>query len=94
MPTKDQILRNAVIAKRGRHCMYCGRGPLYKRALHVDHILARSVGGTDDLCNLAVTCKACNMRKGAKDASQYVRDRLTEVELELSILQALRDRFC
>lgn len=94
MPTKQQILRSTVIAKRGRHCMYCGKGPLYKRALHIDHIVPRSLGGKDDVCNLIVSCAMCNMRKGAKDAERFVRDRIPQVELELAILTALRDRFC
>ena len=94
MPTKMQLLRADVIAKRGRHCMYCGKGPLYKRALHVDHIVPRSLGGRDELCNLIVSCSMCNMRKGSKDAAKFVHDRIPQVELELAILTALRDRFC
>lgn len=93
MPTKQQILRNTVIAKRGRLCMYCGKGPLYKRALHLDHIVPRIKGGKDEVPNLIVSCAMCNMRKGSKDAAKFVRDRIPQVEMELAILTALRDRF-
>jgi 5-methylcytosine-specific restriction endonuclease McrA len=93
MPTQRQILRAAVVDKRGRHCMYCGKGPLHKRALHLDHIVPTSLGGKDELGNLIVSCAMCNMRKGKKDAAKFVLDRIPQVTLELSILTALRDRF-
>ena len=93
MPTPRQILRAAVIAKRGRTCMYCGKGPLYKKALHLDHIVPRALGGKDEVQNLIVSCRLCNQRKGKKEAAKFVLDRIPQVEFELAILTALRDRF-
>lgn len=37
-------------------------GPL---AGHVDHIIPRSQGGTDDPANLRAACEPCNLRRGA-----------------------------
>ena len=36
-----------------------------KRATHVDHILPRARGGTDDVNNLQALCHACHSRKTA-----------------------------
>ena len=36
------------------------------RPLHVDHIVARANGGSNDESNLQALCDKCNLRKGAK----------------------------
>ncbi len=33
-------------------------------SFHVEHIVARQHGGTDDLANLALACGQCNLHKG------------------------------
>src|SRR5213596_3335546 len=47
-------------------CEYChlhqDDSPL--AALHVEHIVPKSHGGTDDLDNLALACIDCNLHKG------------------------------
>ncbi len=47
-------------------CEYChlhqDDSPL--AALHVEHIIPRIHGGTDDLDNLALACVDCNLHKG------------------------------
>ena len=47
-------------------CEYCrlhqDDSPL--AALHVEHIISKSHGGTDDLDNLALACIDCNLHKG------------------------------
>ena len=55
----------ALIAATGGSCALCGRF-LPRRispAIHVDHIVPRSQGGTDDLDNLQAVHAACNVRK-------------------------------
>ena len=37
-------------------------------ALHIEHILPRKHGGTDDLDNLALACIDCNLHKGSNVA--------------------------
>lgn len=37
-------------------------------ALHVEHILPKKHGGTDDLDNLALACIDCNLHKGSNVA--------------------------
>jgi hypothetical protein len=54
-------VRAAVIERDGDACFYCGeRGA----PLHIDHVLATSRGGTDQMDNLVVACAACNVSKG------------------------------
>lgn len=38
-------------------------------ATHVDHVLPRSRGGTDDLRNLRAACRRCNLRRGNRSTS-------------------------
>lgn len=37
---------------------------MFNGPLHVEHIVPRSRGGTDDLANLALSCSARNLAKG------------------------------
>ena len=57
----------ALVRKRaGYSCEYCGLheddSPL--AALHVEHIIPKCHGGTDDPANLALACIDCNLHKG------------------------------
>ena len=46
--------------------MHQDQSPL--AALHVEHILPRKHGGSDDLDNLALACIDCNLHKGSNVA--------------------------
>lgn len=55
----------AFLAQRDGHlCMLCRR-PLDYRTdpFHIDHIVPRSRGGSDDRANLCLSCPSCNLRK-------------------------------
>jgi hypothetical protein len=54
-------LRKIVKARDEAICHYCGA---YTPDGHVDHILALSRGGSDDLSNLVWSCPTCNIKKG------------------------------
>jgi len=56
-------IRFEALKRDGFTCQYCGRKPP-EVTLHVDHIVARVDGGTDDLGNLVTSCAACNLGKG------------------------------
>jgi hypothetical protein len=62
--------RSQVCNRAGFRCEYCGlhqdQSPL--AALHVEHILPRKHGGSDDLDNLALACIDCNLHKGSNVA--------------------------
>jgi 5-methylcytosine-specific restriction protein A len=50
---------SAYVLARDHWCVQCN----YQRATQVDHIVARSKGGTDDLSNLRGLCATCHSRK-------------------------------
>lgn len=43
-------------------CVFCGRGK-GETKLHIDHIIPKSKGGTDDIENLQTLCSECNLSK-------------------------------
>ena len=58
--------RELVRARAGRRCEYCHMPDfaLDPADFHVEHILARQHGGTDEPGNLAWACAFCNLYKG------------------------------
>lgn len=59
--TQWRRIRQTVINRDGC-CQLCGT----EDNLSVDHIVPRSLGGTDNLDNLEVLCSSCNSRKGGR----------------------------
>lgn len=61
----DAATRRLVRERAGERCEYCR---LHQRdselSHHIEHVLARQHGGTDDADNLALACHRCNLRKG------------------------------
>lgn len=53
-----------------RHCELCGNDGEIK-ALEVDHIIPRNMGGTDDLSNLQALCYSCNAMKRDRDDTDF-----------------------
>ena len=61
-----------ILHRDGFACRYCGaRAP--EARLHVDHVLARALGGTNDPSNLATACELCNQGK-SDSPFQPIRD--------------------
>lgn len=52
------LTRNAVFARDGHRCQYCGAG-----AECLDHVIPRSKGGVHTWENVVACCRACNARK-------------------------------
>ena len=61
--TEWERVRQQVLARDGYLCTVPNCGAT---ATHVDHIIPKSVGGTDSLDNLAAMCAPHNLKKGAK----------------------------
>lgn len=62
----DATTRSLVRSRAGECCEYCGRRQSDAPALrfHVEHIMPRQHGGSDDPNNLALACGHCNSHKG------------------------------
>ena len=57
-------LRYSILQRDGFRCQTCGRSPaVHGVVLHVDHIMPRSKGGTNDPANLRALCAECNWGK-------------------------------
>jgi hypothetical protein len=54
----------AVAERAGHRCEYC-RAPetIFNLVFEVEHLVPTSRGGSDDLANLALACRACNLHK-------------------------------
>ncbi|MFH8119917.1 MAG: HNH endonuclease [Candidatus Aenigmatarchaeota archaeon] len=55
-------LRQEVFKRDGYKCVECG-ATKETTTLHVDHIIPKSEGGTDELDNLQTLCEKCNLAK-------------------------------
>ena len=62
---KKQRLR--VLSRDGYTCAYCG-----EVATEVDHVIPRKAGGGHEMDNLVASCRACNIRKGARSAGLFL----------------------
>jgi hypothetical protein len=52
----------AVAMRAAHRCEYC-REAVFNFPFEVEHVAPRSAGGSDDESNLALACRACNLRK-------------------------------
>ena len=61
-------VREYLLEKWDRKCAYCG---IKNVPLQIEHILARSRGGTDRISNLTLACNPCNESKGSEDVEAW-----------------------
>ena len=61
------VLRALAEQRAGGRCEYC-HAPQHVCGyrFHLDHILPKSLGGSDLLTNLSFSCASCNLAKGEK----------------------------
>jgi 5-methylcytosine-specific restriction endonuclease McrA len=66
----NEAIKQQVRTRAGNCCEYCqlsqADSPL--APLHIEHVLPRKHGGSDDLDNLALACIDCNLHKGSNIA--------------------------
>lgn len=58
-------------AKQRGKCPVC-KGSLGK--FHIDHVTALSRGGSNEISNIQLLCKLCNLKKHAKDPIQFMQE--------------------
>ncbi|NBS86595.1 MAG: HNH endonuclease [Verrucomicrobia bacterium] len=68
-PVPDS-LRYRVLKKAGGKCELCG-ALKQDTTLHIDHIVPRSRGGSNDESNLQILCFKCNLGKSNKDETDF-----------------------
>ena len=68
-------VREYLLEKLNRKCAYCGTGGVL---LNIDHILARSKGGTNRVSNLTLSCRNCNESKGSENVETWCKRRFGE----------------
>lgn len=78
----DTSTRALVRERAGNRCEYCqlhqDDSPL--AALHIEHILPKKHGGSDNINNLALACIDCNLHKGSNlTGIDPVTDEVTEL---------------
>lgn len=67
MASVPPALRQQVIAEAYQRCEYCQtQQRLIGMPLVIDHIIPRSLGGSQDRANLAASCYRCNEFKGPR----------------------------
>lgn len=66
-------LRFEVMRRDGFTCRYCGTpAPETGAGLTVDHVIPRSLGGTNDPSNLVAACQDCNAGKSSSSPDEVV----------------------
>jgi 5-methylcytosine-specific restriction endonuclease McrA len=75
-------LREYLLEKWGRECAYCGAKNV---PLEIEHIKARSKGGSDRVSNLTLACTPCNIDKDNKDIKEFLKhkpERLKKIQAQ------------
>ena len=63
--------RPALYAKQHGICTICLHEK-QEREMHVDHVVPRAKGGSDDISNLQALCGPCNLLKGTKTQQEAI----------------------
>ena len=61
-------VREYLLEKFNHTCAYCKKKNL---ALQIEHINARSRGGSNRVSNLTLACQSCNQKKGRMSAAEF-----------------------
>jgi len=62
-------VREYLLNKWDRKCTYCKAENV---PLQIEHIHAKSKGGTNRISNLCLACEPCNLKKGTQDIAQFL----------------------
>lgn len=78
--TISTVLRRHVIERAGECCEYCNlhQSSFPLVSFHVEHVVAKQHGGSDQLENLCLACHWCNLFKGP-NLSTLVDGKLTRL---------------
>ena len=65
-------VREYLLEKWSRKCAYCGARDT---RLEINHIVARSRGGSDRVSNLTLACRSCREQRGASNLEEFLATR-------------------
>jgi 5-methylcytosine-specific restriction endonuclease McrA len=65
-------IREYLLEKWHRKCAYCGKRDV---PFQIEHIVARTNGGTNRISNLALACIPCNQDKGSRPVEEFLKDK-------------------
>jgi len=63
-------VKEYLLQKWNRKCAYCG---VENVPFEIEHILARSKGGSNRVSNLCLSCHSCNQAKGNKPVEEFLQ---------------------
>ena len=63
-------VKEYLLQKWGRKCAYCGAENV---PFEIEHILAKSKGGSNRVSNLCLSCHPCNQAKGNKPIEEFLK---------------------
>jgi len=63
-------VKEYLLQKGNRRCAYCG---VENVPFEIEHILARSKGGSNRVNNLCLSCHSCNQAKGNKPVEEFLK---------------------
>lgn len=63
-------VKEYLLAKWERKCAYCG---VKNVPFEIEHIIARSKGGSNRVSNLCLSCHSCNQAKGNKPVEEFLK---------------------
>lgn len=66
MRTSDPIVFAALALRDGVRCYLCGQAEVADEPWHVEHVIPKVRGGSDDLDNLRLAHQSCNLQKGTE----------------------------
>ena len=75
-------VRQYLLTKWEHRCAYC---QITHVPLEIDHVVAKTRGGSDRVANLVIACRACNLAKGDKLLEDFLADRpevLTRIQAQ------------
>lgn len=82
-------LRFEILKRDGFRCQYCGAEP-GETKLHVDHIVPKAKGGSDDPVNLITACADCNLGKAARQLHETSAKVAAPLETAIARVEAAR----
>lgn len=65
-------IREYLLQKWGRACAYCSTTGV---PLQIEHMRARTHGGTNRISNLTLACEPCNQEKDAQDIRDFLKEK-------------------